>query len=71
MFKTYYVNKVINNGFYHEIHTEDCPYLPSISNRVYSGRFSNCDDALKEAKNKLSTTYVDGCYWCSKKCHRE
>ena len=65
--KKYYVNKNAQPGGEHEVHDEDCRYLPSSDDRKELGSFSGCKDAVKEAKKHY--TEVDGCKTCSKECH--
>jgi len=64
---TYYVNKQAQANGDHEVHTSDCPYLPSVQNRLYLGQFSNCHEAVREAKKHYPQS--NGCYYCSKECH--
>lgn len=63
----YYVNKVAQSNGDHEVHTEDCRYLPSDQNRIYLGVFSSCADAVREAKKHYRQS--NGCYTCSRGCH--
>lgn len=63
----YYVNKNAQSTGEHEVHTENCSYLPDMSNRQYLGYFDNCKDAMQAAKKYYNN--VDGCYYCSKLCH--
>lgn len=63
----YYVNKNKQSNGDHEVHTENCIYLPNIDNRKYLGEFSNCADAVKEAKKTYSQS--NGCKTCSNSCH--
>jgi hypothetical protein len=65
--KKYYVNKKAQSNGDHEVHHEDCIFLPSLENRKYLGLFFSCDGAVKEAKKEYSK--ADGCYYCSKSCH--
>ena len=69
MYTDYYVNmdssKNPNNN--HEVHTGDCPWLPSANNRIFLGYFSDCKDAIQRAKAIYND--VDGCYTCCRKCH--
>ena len=65
--KHYYVNKQAQTTGEHEVHSETCSYLPSLTNRQYLGYFSDCYAALKEAKKYYSN--VDGCYYCCRECH--
>lgn len=64
---SYYVNKNAQTTGEHEVHKGDCAYLPDANNRLYLGEFSNCKDAVNEAKNNY--TNVDGCCFCSNDCH--
>ncbi|WP_310556804.1 hypothetical protein [Flavobacterium sp.] len=61
----YYVNNKAQSNGDHEVHTEICTYLPS--DKKYLGDFSNCKDAVKEAKKTYDD--VNGCYYCSNSCH--
>lgn len=65
--KLYYVNQNSQSNGDHEVHTEDCSFLPNPENREYLGRFNNCCDAVNIAKQKYST--ANGCYFCSNACH--
>lgn len=65
----YYVNKIAQNTGEHEVHTEDCSYLPSFNNREYLGDYSNCQSAVNRAI-ALGYSPADGCYHCSRACHR-
>ncbi len=67
MKKKYYVNKQRQITGEHEVHTEDCTFLPAEENRIYIGKFSHCRDALKAAREHFDN--VDGCYYCSNECH--
>lgn len=63
----YYVNKNAQSNGDHEVHTQDCRYLPESTNRKYLGEFSNCKDAVTEAKKTYSQS--NGCRTCSYSCH--
>ncbi|WP_125719972.1 hypothetical protein [Flavobacterium ustbae] len=65
--KTYYVNQNAQPNGDHEVHTESCIYLPSFLNRKYLGIFSNCKDAVAEAKKTYSKS--NGCKTCCNECH--
>lgn len=67
--KNYYVNDKVQSNGDHEVHDGDCRYLPSVQNRTYLGSFSNCKDAVKEAKKHHKQT--NGCKTCSKECHTQ
>ena len=64
---SYYMNENSQINGDHEVHVVTCDYLPELKNRHYLGEFTNCHDALKEAKKRDSK--ADGCYYCSKPCH--
>ncbi|GAI41041.1 unnamed protein product [marine sediment metagenome] len=46
----YYVNKNAQDNGDHEVHEEGCEKMPEEENKLYLGDFSNCHDAVKEAK---------------------
>ncbi len=66
---SYYVNKIAQTSGEHEVHSGSCSFLPSPENKKYLGEFSNCSDAVKEAKKTYSN--VDGCYYCCNDCHKK
>jgi hypothetical protein len=61
----YYVNNIPQSTGEHEVHILGCSWFPSDAD--YLGEFSNCEDAIEEAKNHHDN--VDGCYWCCNECH--
>jgi len=63
----YFVNKNAQDNGDHEVHTQDCSWLPSESNRRYLGEYYSCSDAVREAKKYY--TQSNGCYHCSYACH--
>ena len=63
----YYVNMNEQDNGDHEVHTSNCSYLPEPLNRKDLGLFSNCRDAVQEAKKYY--TQSNGCYYCSLACH--
>ncbi|AWG24235.1 hypothetical protein [Flavobacterium kingsejongi] len=65
--KNYYVNTKAQSNGDHEVHTEDCSYLPSTANQKSLGKFSNCKDAVTEAKKTY--TQSNGCKTCCPDCH--
>lgn len=65
----YYVNKNAQSNGDHEVHEQGCSFMPSDENRKYLGNFSNCRDAVREAKKHYSQ--VNGCYYCSNACHTQ
>ena len=64
---SYYMNENAQANGDHEVHTSTCSHLPAAHNRHYLGVFSNCHDALREAKKRDSN--ADGCYYCCRPCH--
>lgn len=63
----YYVNRNAQSNGDHEVHEDNCQYLPSPDNRIYLGNFTNCQDAVEAAKKYYNQ--VNGCYFCSRPCH--
>ena len=67
--KHYYFYNYTDKHGNHEVHTENCSYLPSTQNRTYIGYCSDCKDAIKKAKTDYPYKDFDGCYWCCNECH--
>lgn len=67
--KRYYVNNNAQMNGDHEVHDEDCRYLPSLQNRIYLGQFTNCKPAVQEAKKYHRQ--VNGCKTCCRECHTQ
>jgi hypothetical protein len=63
----YYVNHNAQPNGDHEVHRDDCTYLPS--NRIDLGIFTSCHDAVRAAKKHHSQ--VNGCAFCSPACHTQ
>ena len=63
----YYVNKNSQPNGDHEVHKTGCNFFPHKDNAGYLGKFSNCHDAVSEAKRRGYK--ANGCYYCSKECH--
>lgn len=51
----------------HEVHETSCSHLPLAHNQQHLGYFSNCYDAVREAKKYYQN--ADGCAHCSSACH--
>ena len=58
MLEHFYVNKNTDAQGNHEVHRENCDYLPRPENREYLGFFSNSYDAVR-----------DGCWHCCPESH--
>lgn len=67
--KRYYVNKNRQPNGDHEVHHDNCLYLPKEENRIYLGTFSSCHAAVLEAKTHYSQS--NGCKYCSIECHTQ
>lgn len=63
----YYVNKNAQSGGEHEVHKASCKELPLSENLIALGYFSNCADAVREARKHYAN--VDGCWYCCRACH--
>lgn len=66
----YYFHKNKDSKGNHEVHTSNCSYLPTNENREYIGSYNNCSDAINAAKHSHPQKSFDGCYWCSRTCHK-
>lgn len=64
---TYYVNKNAQDNGDHEVHEQDCSYLPHADNRINLGDHVTCAPAVKEAKKHYAQS--NGCYYCANECH--
>ena len=63
----YYVNKNAQDNGDHEVHKSGCSWMPDADNRKYLGEFSNCQGAVKKAKEYYKQS--NGCYYCANDCH--
>lgn len=66
--KEYVVNKNVDKNGLHEVHEANCSHAPKSENALHIGVFSNCNNALLQARNIYSN--VDGCKHCSLPCHK-
>lgn len=67
--RRYFVHTLIDNRGDHEVHVESCFKMPSPANAKYLGVFSNCHDAVREAKKTYRQ--VNGCIHCCTPCHTQ
>ena len=67
--KHYYFNDNVDDKGNHEVHTEDCSFLPAAKNRTYIGYFADCSSAIAAAKASHPYDSFDGCYFCCNPCH--
>lgn len=66
----YIVNKNAQDSGEHEIHNEDsCAHLPNFENRISTGYFNRCEDAVVAAKERWPDSKFDGCMHCCPDCH--
>lgn len=63
----YCVNKNALSAGEHEVHENNCNHLPDVNNQKDLGWHSDCESAVKKAKETYSN--VDGCYYCCEDCH--
>ncbi len=66
----YYFNNNTDEHGYHEVHTENCTFLPSPSNRTPIGYYENCKVAILAARIAYPNKKFDGCYFCCRECHK-
>ena len=67
---TYYFNDTVDDKGRHEVHERTCSYIPGSSNRTEIGIYSNCHEAIQSAAKSYPWKEFDGCYWCSRECHK-
>jgi hypothetical protein len=53
----------------HKVHKITCSILPNPPNRLYLGDFSNCYDAIKEAKKY--DPEAESCPLCAPECQNK
>lgn len=67
----YIYNRNTDSKGNHEVHTVECDYLPKIENRIeIRYDHTGCRSAIAQAKEDASKTNFDGCYYCSRPCHK-
>lgn len=66
---TFYLNIQAQANGNHEVHKEDCTFLPRLENRIFLGDFNFCSDAIVAAKEEYQISKLNGCYFCAKGCH--
>lgn len=62
----YYVNRRAQDDGDHEVHREDCRWLPQPQNRIPLGAFADCHGALRAAREHYAS--ADGCRHCATAC---
>jgi hypothetical protein len=67
MYSKYVVNEKPQTNGDHEVHKSGCSFMAEPENRRYLGTFTNCHDAVREAKKYYPQS--NGCYYCAKECH--
>lgn len=67
----YIINRNAQSNGDNEVHniTRGCSYLPALENQIVIGNFSNCQQAVAQAKLNWPNNKINGCYWCSTACH--
>lgn len=53
MYRYYYVNTNAQSNGDHEVHKDGCSHMPGVLNRKFLGSFTNCRDAVIEAKKLI------------------
>lgn len=51
----------------HEVHREECSFMPQLQNRVPLGEHNTCQTAVAAAKRIYPDS--NGCAFCSPECH--
>ncbi|MFT3822854.1 MAG: hypothetical protein QM731_02995 [Chitinophagaceae bacterium] len=65
----YYVSKHAQSNGDHEVHHEDCAWLPKPENLKPLGEHTHCSTAVHAAK--VYYNQVNGCKYCSPSCHTQ
>lgn len=69
MAQLYYFNKNTDSKGNHEIHTNECSFLPKISNKELIGYEIDSVAAKKKAEKEYPSKKFDGCYYCCSSIH--
>lgn len=64
----YFVNRNAQANGDHEVHMEDCSFIPNSESRIDLGLHENCKSAVEKAK--ILYKHADGCYYCTEECHK-
>ncbi len=62
----YFIDKNIQISGKHEVHKNDCEFLPDTSSREYLGYFIDCQEAINIAYEKYDN--VEACKNCIPEC---
>lgn len=65
----YYVNRNQQPNGDHEVHQQNCTFMPDLTNRQYLGEFAACPQAVAAARKLY--IQVNGCYYCANPCHTQ
>lgn len=63
----FYVNSNAQPNGDHEVHREDCRWLPSVENREGLGFFNTSQEAVDAARHRYFQ--ADGCCYCCPESH--
>jgi len=65
----FYVNTDAQPTGEHEVHENGCEHGPVAAKQKSLGWYSSCSSAITAAEKHY--TKVDGCYYCSRDCHKK
>ena len=63
----YYVNQNQQSNGDHEVHVENCDFMPFEKNLLELGGHSSCSSAIEKAQENYNQ--VNGCRHCAPDCH--
>lgn len=64
MYRHYYINNNEQSNRDHEVHREECSWLPNVSNRTHLGYFTSGFAAINVAEQKFPSWKTNGCAHC-------
>lgn len=64
----YVMNKNAQSNGDHEVHVKGCAHGPALQNQHSLGIHAYCNSAVAAAK-KINPK-ADGCFFCSRDCHK-
>lgn len=65
----FYLNANEQPAGEHEVHRDDCYWMPASDNRLYLGIHESCGSAVGRAQVGYPAWSINGCMHCSIACH--
>jgi hypothetical protein len=69
IFSLYFVSTKPRTNDFHQVHKEDCPFLPEKEKRIFLGQFDSENEALNEGKSYFRKS--EFCRFCMKELQQD